>query len=593
MIELKMKAAKCRRAVVAALSLFWAVGAVAQPDAPANLYLGELRDWLRTNWYVGAFDDLGYNGARSQMFSYTDEQSGLIHGVYTNFTQAAENTTYLDPINTEHIIPQSFFGGISPMKSDLFNLQPAHGSANSARGNSMYGEVADAAAQWYGVTASGAYTTQGSIPSELDNWSERSGALWEPRESMKGDLARMAFYFYVAYPTEAGPIENLADPEVLYSWHLNDPVDALEMQRNNRVEDVQGNRNFFVDHPEWVFNAWFYDGVLTEGCMDPVACNYNPEANASDGSCTYPAPGVDCDGNPTMACTLFFSEAAEGSSNNKYLEVFNPTPEVVDLAGYGLAYVNNDPTTPGTFEVWVDFPVGSSIGPGEVFLIAHNSADASIVAQADMVFGNLSNGDDGFGLVQGTPSDYVVVDLVGDWNGDPGSGWDVAGVAGATANHTLVRKPDVAVGNGGNWSISAGTDAANSEWVVLNSDDWSDLGQHTTSVSCSGTTCPDENNNGICDEDEVPNDPVFGCLYPAACNFDSAATVDDGSCEFVSCIDLGCTYPEATNFSPNATNDDGSCMFGEASCVGDLNLDGLVATSDLLVFLSVFGESCP
>lgn len=593
MIELTLKAPNIRRAVSAVACLIWAVSAVAQPDAPANLYLGELRTWLRTNWYAGAFDDLGYNGARSQMFSYTDEQNGMVHGIYTHFAQPAENTTYLDPINAEHIIPQSFFGGISPMKSDLFNLRPAHGSANSARGNSMYGEVADATAQWYGVTANGTYTSQGSIPSDLDNWSERSGGLWEPRESVKGDLARMAFYFYVVYPTEAGPMTDLADPEVLYTWHLEDPVDAWEMQRNDRVEAVQGNRNFFVDHPDWVYNAWFYEGVLTEGCTDPVACNYNPEANASDGSCTYPAPGVDCDGNPTVACTLFFSEAAEGSSNNKYLEVFNPTPETVDLGAFGLAYVNNEPTSPGNFEVWVDFPAGSSIGPGEVFVIAHGSSDPSVLAAADMLFGNLSNGDDGFGLMQGTPADYVVVDLVGDWNGDPGSGWDVAGVPGATANHTLVRKPEVAVGNGGNWTSSAGTDASNSEWVVLEVDDWSDLGQHTSNVACSGTTCPDENNNGICDEDEGPVEPVLGCLYPAACNFNSSATADDGSCEFVSCIDLGCTYPEATNFAPAATNDDGSCMFGDAACVGDLNLDGLVATSDLLVFLSVFGESCP
>lgn len=582
------------RKAVAALSLVWvAGGACAQPDAPQNLYLGELRAWLRTNWYLGEFDDLGYNGARSQMFSYTDEQDGLIHGVYTHFTQPAAFTTFLDPINTEHIIPQSFFGGISPMKSDLFNLQPAHGSANSARGNSMYGEVPDATAQWYGITGGGAYVTQGAIPVDADNWSERSGALWEPRESVKGDLARMAFYFYTVYPTEAGMLSGLADPETLLAWHESDPVDAAELERNNRIEAVQGNRNFFVDHPEWVQPAWFYTGELVSGCTDAFACNFEASANTDDGSCTYPLPGVDCNGNPTVACTLFFSEAAEGSSNNKYLEVFNPTPEPVELGAYGLAYVLNEPAVPGTYESWVDFPAGSSVGPGEAFVIAHPSADAVILAAADMLFGNLSNGDDGFALVMGSPANFEVIDAVGTWDGDPGTGWDVAGTAAATANHTLVRKASIATGNAGDWGSSAGSDASNSEWVVLGMDDWSGLGQHIAEAACSGTTCPDLNENGICDSDEGLVELVPGCTYPPACNFNSTANVDDGSCDFTTCIALGCTYAEADNFDAWATNDDGSCNFVAPGCLGDLNLDGMVATSDLLVLLSVFGENCP
>ena len=120
-------------------------------------------------------------------------------------------------------------------------------------------------------------------------------------------------------------------------------------------------------------------------------------------------------------------------------------------------------------------------------------------------------------------------------------------------------------------------------------DDWSGLGQHSTEAACSGTTCPDLNENGICDSDEGPSEPVPGCTYAPACNFNFAATVDDGSCDFTACIALGCTYSEADNFDPWATNDDGSCNFVAPGCLGDLNLDGMVATSDLLMLLSVFG----
>jgi len=71
-----------------------------------------------------------------------------------------------------------------------------------------------------------------------------------------------------------------------------------------------------------------------------------------------------------------------------------------------------------------------------------------------------------------------VLDCVGDWNEDPGDGWDVAGVSAATKDHTIVRKADVASGNAGNWAASAGTDADDSEWVVLDQNTWDYLGSH-------------------------------------------------------------------------------------------------------------------
>ena len=146
---------------------------------------------------------------------------------------------------------------------------------------------------------------------------------------------------------------------------------------------------------------------------------------------------------------LFFSEAAEGSSNNKYLEIYNPTSAVVDLSGYAFPSVSNAPSTPGVYEFWNAFPEGASVAPGDVYIIAHPSADAVIGAEADHTFTFLSNGDDGFMLVQGDETSFVQIDAVGDWNGDPGSGWEVAGVANGTKDHTIVRKSSVQTANGG------------------------------------------------------------------------------------------------------------------------------------------------
>ena len=231
---------------------------------------------------------------------------------------------------------------------------------------------------------------------------------------------------------------------------------------------------------------------------------------------------------------LFFSEAAEGSSNNKYLEIYNPTSEAVDLAGYAFPSVSNAPDNgAGNYDFWNTFPEGASVAPGDVYIIAHPSADPTILAEADHTFTFLSNGDDGFMLVQGDSESFVQIDAVGDWNGDPGSGWDVAGVAAGTANHTLVRKSSVQSGNAGDWVTSAGTNADDSEWIVLPSNDWSNLNAHTFD-GCGAA--------------------VLGCTNPNATNYDATATQDDGSCLFANPCNVEGVLVEASSFQYNPAN---------------------------------------
>ena len=225
---------------------------------------------------------------------------------------------------------------------------------------------------------------------------------------------------------------------------------------------------------------------------------------------------------------LFFSEAAEGSSNNKYLEIYNPTSAAVDLTGYAFPSVSNAPDNGvGNYDFWNTFPAGASVAPGDVYIIAHPSADPTILAQADHTFSFLSNGDDGFMLVQGDETSYVQIDAVGDWNGDPGSGWEVAGVANGTQNHTIVRKASVQSGNAGDWVTSAGTNADDSEWIVLPSDDWTSLGAHTFD-GCGAA--------------------VLGCTNPNATNYNADATQDDGSCLFDNACNVDGVVVEASSF---------------------------------------------
>jgi hypothetical protein len=159
----------------------------------------------------------------------------------------------------------------------------------------------------------------------------------------------------------------------------------------------------------------------------------------------------------------------------------------------------------------LNFPASASIASGDFYIIAHPSSDSIILAEADLTHSFLSNGDDAYGLFD---SDTLLMDAVGEFGVDPGSGWDVAGVTNGTKDHTLVRTEFVYTGNDGDWAMSAGTNEFDSEWIVLDQNDWTDLGMHTFSGSCAAST--------------------GGCTDEFAVNYDVNATSDDGSCIYIS-----------------------------------------------------------
>ena len=69
---------------------------------------------------------------------------------------------------------------------------------------------------------------------------------------------------------------------------------------------------------------------------------------------------------PMDVTGLFFSEYGEGSSNNKYMEIYNGTGSEVDLTGLAFPNVANDPATEGEYEYWNTFPAGAVVAPGDV-----------------------------------------------------------------------------------------------------------------------------------------------------------------------------------------------------------------------------------
>ena len=176
------------------------------------------------------------------------------------------------------------------------------------------------------------------------------------------------------------------------------------------------------------------------------------------------------------ASDLFFSEYSEGSGNNKYLEIYNGTGGSVDLSNYIIKYSQNGNTPWNSAELGLS----GTLLDGDVYVVAHSSSDAIILEEADTTESSVSafNGDDVRGLFKIANNDTTLIDIFGLLGEDPGLGWSVAGVAEATKDHTLVRKSSVSTGNA-DWASSAGTTAANSEWVVYDLQTWSYLGSHT------------------------------------------------------------------------------------------------------------------
>jgi hypothetical protein len=171
-----------------------------------------------------------------------------------------------------------------------------------------------------------------------------------------------------------------------------------------------------------------------------------------------------------FAQTLFFSEYLEGSSNNKAIEIFNGTGAPVDLSQYTIKLGSNG----GAWSTTNILTPTVTLANNDVFVIVNASANAAIQAVADVQSTvTYFNGDDCLGLFQGE----TMIDIFGVYQTDPGTAWDVAGVTGATLNHTLVRKPPVLAGNL-NWALQQGTNADDSEWIVYDQDYLTDLGTH-------------------------------------------------------------------------------------------------------------------
>ena len=159
--------------------------------------------------------------------------------------QPRKNKNRASRIEWEHVMPAHHFGHqlqcwqqggrkackkdsqFNKMESDLHNLVPAIGEVNGDRSNFKFGMI------------EGEKRNYGACDIEIDFKAKRA----EPREAIRGDIARIYFYMHKQYNLKMS-----AQQEKLFkAWAKQDPVDEWEQMKNNKVKAIQGNGNPFID----------------------------------------------------------------------------------------------------------------------------------------------------------------------------------------------------------------------------------------------------------------------------------------------------------------------------------------------------------
>ena len=235
--------------------------------ADKTAFEDKLHDIISAN-----YREIGYNNNRYPVMYEADEDPNNTNNVLCLYTGVSmpKDSDHSSVWNTEHVWAKSHgfsASGLMP-HSDIHHLRVTQNSINSIRGNSGFKEV------------------KGNGSADTDNngnyW---SGDWFEPRDCVKGDVARMMMYMDVRYngDTNSDGVDltlvdgstssepKFGDLTTLKKWHIQDPVDDFERRRNDAIHKGQGNRNPFIDHPEYadiIYNT-NYAEVNGGGSTDP------------------------------------------------------------------------------------------------------------------------------------------------------------------------------------------------------------------------------------------------------------------------------------------------------------------------------------
>ena len=249
--------------------------AAASADIPAGYYYKT--DGLKKEALKSALNDIASNGIflaygggagyTWQGFYYTDrnEADSTVIDMYSNekfkftYTDGKPDFAAVEGMHIEHSLPKSWWGSVMYNSyKDLNHLFPAEGRINSAKNDLPLGIVEEA-------TSDNGVSKVGKNTFRTDDY---AGNCFEPADIYKGDFARAYFYMATVYEEfadiwQSPMMDNNSYPvwkdwalELLLQWHRADPVSQKELDRQEAVYAIQGNRNPFIDYPELVEYIW-------------------------------------------------------------------------------------------------------------------------------------------------------------------------------------------------------------------------------------------------------------------------------------------------------------------------------------------------
>ncbi len=217
---------------------------------------------------------ISYAGLWTAFYTTDDKPNGKVWDMYSDIpggtppyeytfgtdqggSAGSEGTGY----NREHSWPASWFNSLAPMYTDLFQLYPTDNDVNNRRSNYPYGEVS--APTW---------TSLNGCKLGPNTFGTHVGTVFEPIDAYKGDFARTYFYVTTRYYTEDSGWANTAatlrsellgwTKELMLKWNAQDPVSQKEIDRNEAIYAIQGNRNPYIDRPDFV-NKVFQPDLLS------------------------------------------------------------------------------------------------------------------------------------------------------------------------------------------------------------------------------------------------------------------------------------------------------------------------------------------
>ena len=283
-----------------------------------------------------------YNDLRDFILKNTDEDPNNSNNVillYTGRSQA--KSTFgggANDWNREHVWAKSHgdFGNSPPAGTDAHHIRPTDASVNSSRGNLDF--------------------DMGGSPVSEAPGCYRDSDSFEPRDAVKGDVARMIFYMATRYEGGSGvpdlevvdAVNTYPNPQhgklsQLILWNTQDPPDDFEMNRNDIIYyQYQENRNPFIDHPEYVDAIWGDPSNIQSNELENIKIYPNPVS-----SLLY----ISIQGNQNLTYTIYSvigNQVASGklSPSTSEIDITNLNKGIYILS---IADVSNKTTKKVTF----------------------------------------------------------------------------------------------------------------------------------------------------------------------------------------------------------------------------------------------------